>query len=37
MHTAKKAGSLSAVAVALSNWESASNVCPQPAKQAHSR
>ncbi len=32
---AKKAGSLSAVAMALKGWESASNVRPQPARQMH--
>ena len=37
MRIAKKAGSLSAVATALNNWESASNVCLQPPRQTHSR
>ena len=37
MRIAKKAGSLSAVAIALNNWESASNVCLQSARQTHRR
>ena len=32
MNVAKKAGSLSAVATALSDWEAASNVCLQPSR-----
>lgn len=36
MRIAKKAGSLSAVATALNDWESASNVCLHPARQTQS-